>query len=207
MTKLDITKTNGAVERLLETTENPRHRFMLQAYHRHRYLEIAGRYEEIFAPEMMVENPVYHFHALGISARLEGQEAIRNLYREWSETGECVMYTDDEEIAVSDHMIASRMTGHQFKPGKVLAAAGFDVDHEEAMYVYRAHEEMVWPYDDRCRLVGEDVWEVDPDKAEIVELDPADVITAKEARRILDPLIKPLPPFEAATMRPRAVAR
>ncbi|WP_306186142.1 hypothetical protein [Streptomyces sp. MK5] len=76
--ELDITRTNGAVERLLEITDNPRHRFMLQAYHRHRHLEIAGRYEEIFAPEMMV------------------------------------------------HMIASRMTGHRFKPGKVPAAAGME---------------------------------------------------------------------------------
>jgi hypothetical protein len=30
----------------LEVTENPRHRFLLQAYYRHRYLELAGRYEE-----------------------------------------------------------------------------------------------------------------------------------------------------------------
>jgi hypothetical protein len=96
-------------------------------YYRYRYLEIAGRYEEIFASDMMADNPVYHFHALGISARLEGQDAIRNLYRTWTETGECVMYTDDEKIAVGDSMIASMMTGYQFKPGEVLAAAGFDV--------------------------------------------------------------------------------
>lgn len=72
------------------------------------------------------------------------------------------MYTDDEQIAVGDHMIASMMTGHQFKPGKVLAAAGFDVDDKNAMYLYKAREEMIWPYDDRGRLIGEDVWEVDP---------------------------------------------
>jgi hypothetical protein len=28
------------------------------AYSRHRYLEVAGRYEEIFAPEMMSMEPV-----------------------------------------------------------------------------------------------------------------------------------------------------
>ena len=42
--KFDVTKTNVAVDRMLETTENPRHRFLLQAYARHRLLEIAGRY-------------------------------------------------------------------------------------------------------------------------------------------------------------------
>jgi hypothetical protein len=53
MPKFDITKLNVAIDKLLETTENPRHRFMLEAYSRHRYLEVAGRYEEIFAPDMM----------------------------------------------------------------------------------------------------------------------------------------------------------
>jgi hypothetical protein len=47
----DITKTNIAIERLLETTTNPRHRFLLMAYYRHRYLELAGRYEEILFPK------------------------------------------------------------------------------------------------------------------------------------------------------------
>jgi hypothetical protein len=62
MAKYDITKTNLAIEKLLEVTDNPRHRFLLQAYHRHRYLEIAARYEEIFAPEMMTESSTYHMH-------------------------------------------------------------------------------------------------------------------------------------------------
>ncbi|MGV9308203.1 MULTISPECIES: hypothetical protein [unclassified Nonomuraea] len=202
--KLDITRTNQAIERLLETTDNPRHRFLLQAYYRHRYLEIAGRYQEIFAPDMMVEEPVYHFHALGMDVTLRGQDAIRNLYRTWAETGECVMYTDDEMIAVGDNMIASKMTGYQFKPGKVLAAAGFDVDDENAMYIYKAQEEMVWPYDDRGRLIGEDVWELDPDQAEIIKVDPADVITTQQAADLLNPLIKPLPSYDEAVLGHKA---
>jgi hypothetical protein len=57
MARFDITKTNEAVRRLLEVTTNPRHRFLLAAYDRHRNLEMAGRYEEIFVPEMTVEHP------------------------------------------------------------------------------------------------------------------------------------------------------
>lgn len=57
MPKFDITKLNVAIDKLLETTENPRHRFLLQSYSRHRYLEVAGRYEEIFVPEMMSTDP------------------------------------------------------------------------------------------------------------------------------------------------------
>jgi len=67
MPKRDVTKFNAAIDRVLATTENPRHRYLLQGYSRHRYLEVAGRYEEIFAPDMMVEAPCYHFRAGGIS--------------------------------------------------------------------------------------------------------------------------------------------
>jgi hypothetical protein len=67
MPKFDITKLNVAIDKLLETTENPRHRFLLQSYSRHRYLEVAGRYEEIFVPEMMSMDPVYHFHQAGVT--------------------------------------------------------------------------------------------------------------------------------------------
>ena len=41
MIKHDITKTNIAVERLLETTTNPRHRFLFMAFNRYHYLEMA----------------------------------------------------------------------------------------------------------------------------------------------------------------------
>jgi hypothetical protein len=53
MPKYDVTKLNVGIEKCLEVTTNARHRFLLQAYYRHRFLEVAGRYEEIFAPEMM----------------------------------------------------------------------------------------------------------------------------------------------------------
>ncbi len=61
------------------------------------------------------------------------------------------------------------------------------------MYLYTNFLEMIWPYDDRGRLIGEDVWEPDPDKAEIIKLDPEDVLTTQQAATLLAPLIKPLP--------------
>jgi hypothetical protein len=83
-------------------------------------------------------------------------------------------------------------------PGQVLRSLGFDADDENAMYAYKAQEEMIWPYDDRGRLIGEDVWEVDTGKAEITKLDPTDVITPQMAAERLAPLIQPLPSFEQA---------
>jgi hypothetical protein len=118
----NITKLNVAVDRLLEVTENPRHRFMLQSYRRHRYLEIAGRYEEIFAPDMMSESPVYHFHYGGNNVVLRGQDEVKSLYRMWAETNQSIFYIESEEIAVADHYIASVAVGNQQVSGKILTA-------------------------------------------------------------------------------------
>jgi hypothetical protein len=150
---------------------------------------------------MMVEHPVYHFRALGITATLEGQEAVKGLYSMWAQTNQSIFYTDDEQVAVADNFIATVATVYQQKLGKALAESGIKVDDENAVYNYKALEETIWPYDDRGRLIGEDVWEVDPAKAEIFKLDPADVITTQEAARLLNPLIKLLPSFDEVVLR------
>ena len=74
---LDITRTNIAVQELIERTENPRHRYLLQAYDRHRNLEHAARFEEIFSPEMTVEHPVYRFNMMGPAAAHRSRAASR----------------------------------------------------------------------------------------------------------------------------------
>lgn len=193
MSRFDITMTNAAVERLLETTDNPRHHWLLQAYNRHRYLEMAGRWKEIFAPEMTVEHPRYHFNVFGTRTVLDGAEAVQAVYDEWSRTGQCIFYADDEQLAVGDHMIVSTATIYQQTPGALLDAAGAPVD-PEAHYLVANVEHMIWPYDDEGRLVGEDVWEIDESKRQVIPLDPSEVLTVEQSARLLDPLIKELPP-------------
>jgi hypothetical protein len=227
MPKYDVTKLNVGIEKCLAVTTNPRHRFLLQAYYRQRFLEVAGRYEEIFAPEMMVPEPVYHFHAGGTPADLRGQENVKGLYHMWAQTNQSVFFAENEQVAVADNFVASTTTVHQQVWGKaltlgrvasylphfvseailhkVLAKKNHKAD-ENAMYLYTTFIEMIWPYDDRGRLIGEDVWEPDPDKAEIVKLDPADVLTTAEARKLLDPLIKPLPSFDEMVLGKKGAA-
>lgn len=192
MSRFDITRTNAAVERLLETTENPRHRYLLHAYNRHRYLEMAGRWKEIFAPEMTVDHPVYHFNVFGINTVLEGAEAVQAVYDEWSRTGQCVFYTEDEKLAVGDNMICSTATIYQQTPGALLVEAGAPVD-PDAHYLVANVEHMIWPYDDEGRLVGEDVWEIDESKRQVIPLEPHEVLTVEQTSVLLDPLILPLP--------------
>ena len=195
MIDLDITQQNVAVEKLLAQTTNPRHRYLLQSYLRHRYLESAGRYQEILEPELTVENPVYRFSLLGRPPfTLEGREQVEALYRHWTETDQCVFYVEDELVSVGDHMVVGRGTAYQQTLGSELAAAGVDVD-PDAMYLAKSRIAMIWPYDDRCRLLGEDVWEFDTAR-EYLKLDPADVLTAAQAGALLAPYITELPPFD-----------
>lgn len=206
MSRFDITQTNIAVERMIETTENPRHLYLLHAYNRHRYLEMAGRFEEIFAPDMTVEEPVYNFNLFGMITKLVGAEAVKAVYSEWTGTAQCVFYTGgDEKLAVSDTMIVSSATLYQQTPGSVLVAAGVDVD-PDATYLMKTREHMIWPYDDEGRLVGEDVWEYDESLREVVPLDPSEVLTVEQSGRLLAPFIKPLPAYNPFTGRTQPVA-
>ena len=69
------------------------------------------------------------------------------------------------------------------------------------MYLYKMTVEMVWPYDDRGRLDGEDVWQPEPEKGELIKLEPSDVLTVQEAARLLNPFIKPLPSFDEVVLK------
>lgn len=194
--QLDITKTNLAVQELIEATDNPRHRYLLQAYDRHRNLEHAGRFEEIFAPEMTVEYPVYRFNMIGQPPiKLEGREQVEPLYRFWAQTHQSIFYTEDETVAVGDFMVVSTMVGYQQTLGSALVAAGVEAD-EDAMYLLRGRVAMVWPYDKRCRLLGENVWEYDESEHNVIKLDPEEVLSTERAAELLEPFIKPLPPFD-----------
>jgi hypothetical protein len=200
-TRLDITATNRAVQELIEVTENPRHRYLLQAYDRHRNLEHAGRFEEIFAPEMMVERPVYRFDMIGQPAmKLEGREQVEPLYKFWAETNQSIFYSEDESVSVGDFLVVSTMTGYQQTLGSALIAAGVEAE-EDAMYLLKGRVAMVWPYDERGRLVGENVWEYDESEHDLIKLEPDEVLTTEEAAALLEPQIKPLPQFDE-TMLP-----
>lgn len=191
----DITATNIAVERLLDVTENPRHRHLLAAYNRHRYLEMAGRYKEIFTPEMTVDHPVYRLSMIGRPRlKLDGRAEVEALYQRYVKTNQCIFYAEDETLAVGDTMVTSRAIIYQQALGSALVRLGIDAD-ENAMYLTKSNIAMIWPYDERGRMIGEDVWEYDDSDRDFIKLDPADVLTAEQAAKLLDPLIKPLPPF------------
>ena len=73
------------------------------------------------------------------------------------------------------------------------------------MYLLRGRVAMIWPYDERCRLIGENVWEYDDTEHDLIKLDPDEVLTTQQAAELLEPQIKPLPPFDDSLL-PRTKA-
>lgn len=217
MATRDITQGGAGIDRVLAVTTNPRHRFLLMAYRRHLYLEMSGRYDEVFTPDMMVEHPVYNLHALGFNQRLEGIDQIRGLYRMWAETNQTIFYAENLQVAVADNFIAASVTAYQqVWGGSIVMSKGLKVlprglSHDvlvgllrvkglqadpHCMYLYKNLEETIWPYDDRGRLMREDVWEPAPERAEIIPLRHDEILTTADAARQLAPFIEPLPSFD-----------
>ncbi|MDM4766171.1 hypothetical protein [Pelomonas sp. SE-A7] len=215
---LDLTQLNSVVDRLLAVTENPRHRFLLMAYARHRALEVAGRYEEIFAPDMMSPDAVYHLTVGGNNVVLNGQQQIKGLYRMWAQTNQTAFYLGTEEVSVSDHYVTSISTAYQQVSGKSLRAnkllnrlpkfisrrlleRALDEQHHDTddndMYLHKyVGMQMIWPYDSRGRLLGEDVYEPLQHQSELIKLDAKDVLSTARCGELLAPHIKPLPSFD-----------
>lgn len=153
LVRADIAETISAADHLLLVTENPRHRAILENYRRHAILEITGEWEAIFAPDMMVEEPVYNFNITGLDGVVAiGAEAVQDIYRTLAETQTCVMLVENEQPWINDWGFASDSNFVTFERGHDLLEKGFKVDDPAGYYREIQHFVMVWPYDEHARV-------------------------------------------------------
>jgi hypothetical protein len=181
--------------RLLEKTTDPLHRAILLNFWRHVHLEGSGQFERITAADMMADHPVYRVAWGANPAVIEGKAGVLAFY---NGVGEAVLWNSDDLIAVADWGVADELTFHQIAPGAVLKAIGYAVEKDEAIYHVSSRQAFVWPYDDKARLKGENLYE---DKTSLVieEIDPSEAITPKRVREIhLELLAKLEARFEPA---------
>jgi hypothetical protein len=165
---------------LLEQTTKPLHRAILLNFWRHVHLEGAGEYEQIVAPDMMVDEPVYRVTWGANPAVISGKEGVLAFYRS---VGEAVLWNSDDRLAVGDWGIADELTFHQLARGADLRAVGYDVDDPDALYRASSRQAFVWPYDERARLAGEHLYE-DKTSLTIQEVSPEEAITPARVREI-----------------------
>jgi hypothetical protein len=165
---------------LLERTTKPLHRAMLLNFWRHVHLEGGGDYERIVAPDMMVDEPVYRVTWGANPAVIEGKDGVLAFYRG---VGEAVLWNSDDLLAVADWGICDELTFHQIARGSDLRAIGYEVDDPDALYHASSRQAFVWPYDERARLMGENL---DEDKTSLVieEVSAEDAVTPARVREI-----------------------
>jgi hypothetical protein len=166
--------------RLLEETTKPLHRAILLNFWRHVHLEGAGEYEKILAADMTVEHPVYRVTWGANPAVIEGKDGVRAFY---NSVGEAVLWHSDDRLSVADWGVCDEITFHQLAIGSDLKAVGYDVKQADRLYHVYSRQAFIWPYDDRARLVGENLYE-DPTSVQLEEVDPSEAITADRVRQV-----------------------
>lgn len=176
-----------SVDDMIRASDNPRHRAILLNYRRHGLLEVSQRWDELMAPAMMVDHPVYRMNEGGESMLLDGREQVQAFYRQLHETGSIVLWPVEQVVAVADWGFASEARFNHFVPGALMADDAV-VDDPDATYLVRHRLSMVWHYDPDCRLIGEHVYE-DGTSREVTKPDPRDVITPERAPELLAPVL------------------
>ncbi|MBX5467811.1 MAG: hypothetical protein K6U14_10045 [Firmicutes bacterium] len=160
------------VTRLLETTTNPHHRRILENYRLHVHLELAGEFDRIVAPDLMVDEPVYRIN-WGKPVVLRGKAAVVDFYRA---AQRFVMWNSDDQIAVADWGLADELTFHFLATGHILAEFGVEVPDKDRHYHFQTRQAFIWPYDAEARLIGEHLY-VDATSATVEPIDPSDLVT------------------------------
>lgn len=192
--KKDITKMMIAAERIIEQTDNTRHIAILKNYRRHAMLEVSGRFEEIFHPNMTIENPRYvNYLPSGDRHIMNGVDEVKaHFYGQFIEYGASVMLLEDEHLAIADWGLGSEYMSNDYINAQVARLRGFDVDDDDAIYLHRHAVVMTWRYAEDCRLIGEHVSMETGGTLE--KLAPEDVISVAEAKEKLGLLLGPVPP-------------
>jgi hypothetical protein len=165
---------------LLEQTEKPLHRAMLLNFWRHVHLEASGQFERIVSDDMMVEEPEYRVTWGANPAVIKGKDGVLGFY---NSVGESVLWHSDDRLSVADWGICDELTFHQLAKGSDLQAVGYEVEDPDKLYHVSSRQAFIWPYDDRGRLIGENLYE-DKTSLEIEEVDPSEAITPARVREI-----------------------
>ena len=173
------------LDQLTKNEHNPRRRAIMENYTLHHAYELSGRWPEIFSTGLAVDEPEYHFK-LGTTELIAhvGTEQVNALYVSLNEN---VMTIQDGDVAVGDWGVASRSTGHIFHSGKDLAAQGMPIDDEDATYVASSRLAMFWPYDENCKMIGEDVYQLTD--FEFSKVAPDQVVTMETRNAVAAPYI------------------
>jgi hypothetical protein len=162
------------VAELMERTDSPRQKAILRNYLTHASLELSGRSDEIFVPELTIEHPIYHIDGVGLTEHttFDGEDSVKGFY---VDLNKALVLLYDQQLAVADWGVASFLIVATVHDGQQLLDLGVDVDDAQGRYVVEYPCAMRWPYDERARMIGEDVYQIGETK--VTKLSAEDDVT------------------------------
>ncbi|AIT80584.1 hypothetical protein [Novosphingobium pentaromativorans] len=156
MFDFDVTRTYRPIEEKLNRTTNSRHRRMLQMLLQHARAEVEGDLGSVLAT--LAPWPVYK----GVRPKgpqPEGPEEVRRFYiDEIFGSGRHVFESNKTRIIVDDDAIITEGPMRILLWGRDLADRGMQLDDADAVYLMTVDVLIVWPFDEECRIVGEESW-------------------------------------------------
>ncbi|HEX4093043.1 MAG TPA: hypothetical protein VHZ33_30360 [Trebonia sp.] len=171
-----------------EGRENPsaHRRKICQNYLEHAALEYTDRWPEIFTPERTVEHPVYKVH-WGTSETVvyDGLDAVKGFYLGLKDAG--TLSNQDELLSVADWGFSSFLKINLYRTGAQLLDIGAEIDDPDGEYVIQTPCAMYWLYDENARLIGENVYEMEP--GVIRKLAPGETLTGNDLWNLVKPYL------------------
>jgi hypothetical protein len=167
---LDFDQRRGwkALEERLARTENARHRQLLETVIEHVKAEVAMSLDRLMGT--LVDEPNYHFWVAGKDVGPKGRQAVREYYMSFLASGGAIMQTPKERIVVDDDNVVHEGVISNIVPGRVAKARGYHVDDEDAHYLVRFRNVVLWTFDAEGLALGEDSYTaIDPDDFDKVD--------------------------------------
>lgn len=165
--------------------ENPHHRKILRNYLLHAMLELSGRFDEIFVPEMTIENPEYEYFQTGV--QYIGGDAVRGMYRGLTVNGATAIIADRQKVAVADWGFCTEQVSNYYLPPHLAEARGIKTNPGHC-YIEHRPLVMVWYYDMQARLAGERIYH--SAISTYTEIPESLFLTPDDVARALGPLIE-----------------
>jgi hypothetical protein len=173
---IDFDQRRGweALEERLERTTSPRQRKLLETVIEHVQAEVAMSLDRLMAT--LIPEPQYHFWVGGKDVGPKGYDAVRDYYAAFVAGGGAVMQTPKDRIVVDDNNVVHEGIFSNLVPGRVARSRGYRIDDEDAHYLVRFRNVVLWTFDEEGLALGEDSYTaIDPDDFE--KLDESELPT------------------------------
>jgi hypothetical protein len=157
MAIIDQTLTYRDIEEKLARTTNPRHRLMLERLLQHARGEVEEDLEAVLGT--LAPHPVYKSSIETPGMNPTGMEEVVRFYKEqiFGKGRHCLESTKPR-ILVSDEAIVTEGQVRSVHWGRDLIDTGTQVDDPDGFYLLTYRMLIVWPYDEACRITGEESW-------------------------------------------------